>query len=96
MLFHVIAKHNWETCEGHATNPSPMSERTRRVEGNDEIKVLGGWVNHPTHTFFAVVEASDYESLRTFFRPASLKGEVEILPVGDQIANRKDLGLWGS
>ena len=95
MLFHVIAKHNWETCEGNATNPSPMVERNRWVEGNDDIKVVGAWVNHPSHTVFAVVEANDYESLRTFFRPASLKGEIQVLPVGDQVASRKDAGDWG-
>ena len=95
MLFHVIDKHHWEIREDNATIPPPMVERMRWVEGNDEIKAVGAWASHPSHTFFAVVEANDYESLRTFFRPASLKGEIQVLPVGDQVASRKDAGDWG-
>ena len=43
MLFQVIASHSWETCEGNSNDPSPMSERQRWVEGNEEVKVIGAW-----------------------------------------------------
>ena len=96
VLFHVAAKHSWETCGGNDTSPPPIAERTRWVEGNDDVKVLGAWVNHPTHTFFAVIEATEYHAIHNLFRPMGLKGTVDILPIGDSIASRKEQGLWGN
>ena len=96
MLFHIAAKHSWETCGGNDTNPPPIGERTRWVEGNDDVKVLGAWVNHPTHTFFAVIEATEYHAIHNLFRPMGLKGTVDILPIGDSIASRKEQGIWGN
>jgi hypothetical protein len=95
MLFHVTAQHSWETCEGNAKDPSPMAERSRWVEGTDDVKVIGAWSCTPEHTAFAIVEATDATKLHQFFRPQGLRGKVEITPVGDHIANRKANGDWG-
>ena len=95
MLFQVIASLSSETCEGNSENPSPMSERQRWIEGNENVKVIGAWGNHLRHTHFAVVEATDYDAIHELFRPQGLKGTVDILPVGDLISNRKTSGNWG-
>ena len=95
MLFQVIATHSWETCEGNSSNPSPMAERQRWVEGNEEVRVIGAWGNHLRHTHFAVVEANDYDAIHELLRPQGLKGTVEVLPVGDLISTRRASGNWG-
>ena len=104
MLFHVTAKHSWETCrgrmrEGLAHNSQPPSEMSRWVEGNDDVKVLCAWGHQSAQKYYAVVEADEYDSVVQLFNPRTRLmwvGDIDILPIDDMIAKRKDSGDWGS
>ena len=43
MLFHVIAKHDYETCPGVLYGPESdeVNELTKWVEGDENVNVLG-------------------------------------------------------
>lgn len=100
MLFHVMAQHNWETCEGRLEaegNPKAVSraERTRWVEGNDKVKVLGAWGYQTEHTLYALIESDDYLAVQQLFSQLVWRGSVQVRPVRDEIAVRTDAGDWG-
>ena len=100
MLFHVTSKHSWATCRGRQRAEStedifPPSEVYRWIEGNDDVKVLLVGGHQSAHTFFAFVEADDYQSVVTLMRPEMWVGDVDVLPVNDLITIRKETGDWG-
>ena len=78
------------------TSP-PRSERQRWVEGNDKVKVLSAYGYQTQHRYYAIVEADDYADVQALFSAAGhiRAGEVEVLPVNDAIARRKEFGEWG-
>ena len=100
MLFHVMAQHHWETCEGRLEaegNPKAVSraERTRWVEGNDKVKVLGAWGHQSEHTLYALIESDDYMAVQQLFSPLVWRGSVQVRPVRDEIEVRTAAGDWG-
>ncbi len=97
MLFHVIAKHSYETCPGvqHGPESAEVKEMTQWMEGNDDVKIVGVWGYNVSHTVFAVVEANDMQKITAILRPQMARGNVEVLPVTDAIAVRKERGHWG-
>ena len=100
MLFHVTSKHSWETCRGRQRAESsedifPPSEVYRWIDGNDAVKVLLVGGHQSAHTFFAFVEADDYQSVVTLMRPDLWVGDVDVRPVNDLITIRKEAGDWG-
>ena len=100
MLFHVTAKHSWETCRGRQRSESsenifPPSEVNQWIEGNDKVKVLLAGGHQTAHKFFAFVEADDYLAVQEIMRPLIHVGNVDVLPVNDMITIRKNAGDWG-
>ena len=97
MLFHIIAKHSYET--GPAIQSGFDSDATvefqRWIEGNEDVKVLGVWGYQLSHTAYAVLESDDMQSVTTLLRPQMGRGNIEIVPVMDNIAMRKEKGQWG-
>ena len=41
------------------------------------------------------MDADDYADVQAFFSDQMWNGPVEVLPVNDMIAQRKDFGGWG-
>jgi hypothetical protein len=100
MLFHVTAQHSWETCRGRQRAESsegifPPSEVSRWVEGNKDVKVISAGGYQSAHRYYALVEADDYNAVVQLFRPEMWVGDVDVLPLNDMIAIRKDAGDWG-
>ena len=100
MLFHVMAQHNWETCEGRLeaegnTKAVSRAERTRWVEGNEKVKVLGAWGYQTELTLYALIESDDYIAVQQLFSPLVWRGSVQVRPVRDEISVRTDAGDWG-
>ena len=101
MIFHITSQHNYESCEGtqeqRGENVPPRSERQRWVEGNDKVKVLSAYGYQTLLRYYAIVEADDYADVQALFSAAGhiRAGEVEVLPVNDAIARRKEFGEWG-
>ena len=97
MLFHVTAQHSWETCVGRmrAEGATIGTEGDKWVEGNNDVKVIGAGGYQSGHRYYALVEADDYNSVVLLFNELMWRGGVEILPVNDMIARRKDAGDWG-
>ena len=100
MLFHITAKHSWETCRGRQRAESsedifPPSEVNKWIEGNDKVKVLLAGGHQTAHKFFAFVEADDYLAVQELMRPLIHVGDVDVLPVNDMITIRKAAGDWG-
>ncbi len=100
MLFHVTAQHSWESCIGRMMAEGSVGrevgiEGERWVEGNDDVKVIAAGGYQAAHRYYAVVEADDYNSVVLLFNGLMWRGDVEILPVNDMIARRKDAGNWG-
>ena len=101
MIFHVTSQHTWETCEGalafKGEDVPPRSERQRWVEGNDKVKVIGAYGYQTQHRFYAILEANDYADVQALLSAAGhiRNGEVEVLPVNDLVANRKNFEEWG-
>lgn len=98
MLFHVAAKHSYETCPGvqHGIESEELNTFSRWVEGNEDVKVLGVWGYNVSHTTYAVIEADDMQKITTLLRPVMGAGDVEVLPVMDGVLQRKERGFWGS
>ena len=101
MIFHIISQHDYESCEGtkeqRGENVPPRSERQRWVEGNDKVKVISAYGYQTQHRYYAIVEADDYADVQALFSSAGhiRAGEVEVIPVNDAIAKRKEFGEWG-
>ena len=64
-------------------------------EGHEEVTVLGVWGTSLLIKSFAIIEASDFAAVTTQVRGQSLIGIVEVTPVNDNIATRKQRGHWG-
>jgi len=100
MIFHMTSQHDHESCEGtqeqRGEDVPPRSERQRWVEGNDKVKVIGAYGYQTQHRYYAIVEADDYADVQALFSAAGhiRAGEVEVVPVNDQIARRKEFGEW--
>ena len=97
MLFHVVAKHNYENCPGvhHGPESDEVNELTKWIEGDENVNVLGVWAYNVSHTTYAVLEASDMKDVTALMRPQMGKGDIQVLPVMDGIAMRKERGHWG-
>ena len=97
MLFHVTAKHNYETCPAIQSgfDSDKTVEFQRWIEGNEDVKVLGVWGYQLSHTAYAVLESDDMQSVTTLLRPQMGRGNIEIVPVMDNMAMRKEKGQWG-
>ena len=101
MIFHITSQHDYESCEGtqeqRGENVPPRAERQRGVEGKDKVKVLSAYGYQTQHRYYAIVEADDYADVQALFSAAGhiRAGEVEVLPVNDAIARRKEFGEWG-
>ena len=100
MLFHVTAQHSWESCVGRMMAEGIVSqdvgiEGEKWVEGNDDVKVLVAGGYQSAHRYYAVVEADNYASVVLLFNKLMFRGDVDILPMTDMIARRKDAGNWG-
>ena len=91
MLFHVMAQHYWDTCDGARRakgdpDVKPRTESQRWVEGNDKVKVLSATGHQTLHRLFAVVEAGEYADVQGLFTDQKWN---------DMGAQRKDWGEWG-
>ena len=100
MLFHVTAQHSWETCRGRMRDegklsPAEAAQRQNWIEGNENVKVLAVGGYQSSHRYYAFMEAEDYYSVVLLMHSEMWVGEVEILPVNDAVAMRKDSGAWG-
>ena len=100
MIFHVMAQHYWDTCDGakRAKGDPGVALRVdtqRWVEGNDKVKVLSAIGHQTLHRLFAIVDADDYADVQALFTDQMWNGPVEVLPVNDMIAQRKGFGEWG-
>ena len=69
------------------------------MNGHLVAKIIGlrGQINtfsvggkHP-----AVIEATDMQSITSLLRPQMGRGDIQVLPVNDNIAMRKEMGNWG-
>ena len=67
----------------------------RWMEGDENVKVLGVWGYQVSHTVYAVLEATDMQSITSLLRPQMGRGDIQVLPVNDNIAMRKEMGNWG-
>ena len=97
MLFHITAKHSYETCPAiqHGLDSDETVVSQRWMEGDENVKVLGVWGYQLSHTAYAVLESDDMQSVTTLLRPQMGRGNIEIVPVMDNIAMRKEKGQWG-
>ena len=97
MLFHVVAKHNYENCPGvhHGPESDEVNQMSKWFEGNESVKVLGVWPYNVSHTTYAVLESLDMQSVTNLLRPQMSFGDVQVLPVVDGIDMRKARGHWG-
>ena len=101
MIFHVMAQHYWDTCDGAKRakgdpGVAPRVDTQRWVEGNDKVKVLSAIGHQTLHRLFAIVDADDYADVRALFTNQMWNDLVEILPVNDIIAQRKGFRGWGN
>ena len=72
-----------------------VREAQKWLKGNEEVKVLGVWGHQPSHKSFAIIEASDFAAVTALLHGQMLIGKVEVMPVNDNIAKRKQRGHWG-
>ena len=94
MLFHITAKHSYETCPAiqHGLDSDETVVSQRWMEGDENVKVLGVWGYQVSDTVYAVLEATDMQSITSLLRPQMGRGDIQVLPVNDNIAMRKDMG----
>ena len=97
MLFHVTAKHSYETCPAiqHGFDSDEAVVSQRWIEGDENVKVLGVWGYQVSHTAYAVLEATEMQSITALLRPQMGRGDIQVVPVNDNIAMRKERGSWG-
>ena len=61
-----------------------------------ETSNFGGTnLNHAIYRLFAIVEAGEYADVQVPFTDQMWNGPIEVLPVNDMVAQRKDWGEWG-
>ena len=100
MLFHVTAQHSWESCVGRMMAEGSVGrevgvEGERWVEGNGDVKVIVAGGYQASHRYYAVVEADEYAQVVLLFNGLMFRGDVDIIPMTDMIARRKEQGNWG-
>ena len=99
MLFHVMAQHDHQTCEGamraRGESVAPRNETVRWLEGNDKVKVLTALGYISEHRYYAIVDSDSYSDVNLLMQGHVFRGSVEILPCLDMIERRKDQGEWG-
>ena len=62
MLFHITARHDHVTCP---RKKDPSSSPVRKFgKTSGQVKTVGAWIDGPSHTFYAVVEADSAEAIR--------------------------------
>ncbi|GIS95718.1 MAG: hypothetical protein CM1200mP22_29550 [Dehalococcoidia bacterium] len=100
MLFHVMAQHDHQTCEGamraRGESVAPRNETERWLEGNDKVKVLTALGYISEHRYYAIVDSDSYSDVNLLMQGHVFRGSVEILPCLDMIERRKDQGEWGN
>ncbi len=82
MLFHITAKHDHVTC--WRKNPSGSAVR-KFVEESGKVKKVGVWMDGPSHTIYAVVEADSAEAIRDACDGFMDMGPVDVRPVIDRL-----------
>ena len=98
MIFHATLEHDHMTCPGRdgGMGADAVRQAQKWLEGNDDVKVLGAWGHQPSHKSWAILESDDFEAVSLLLRSQILIGKVEVTPVNDNIAMRKNRGHWGS
>ncbi|UCC60543.1 MAG: hypothetical protein JSV02_01575 [Dehalococcoidia bacterium] len=87
MLFHVTHVHTPESCPAH--DPEKARNTFGKVLSSAEevgVKLLGAWVDAPSHTVYLVVETDSVSKLSDLFFPALAIGSADISPVEDALA----------
>jgi hypothetical protein len=82
MLFHVIHSHTAELCP--AGNKELVKNTWGKVFSSAEsvgVKIIGSYVNAPSHTLFFIIDTDSVEKIERFFEPVLKMGETEITPV---------------
>ncbi len=80
MLFHITARHDHVTCSRKDPSRSPVR---KFVETAGQVKIIGGWVDSPSHTLYTVVEADSAEAIREACDGLMDIGPVEVRLVRD-------------
>jgi hypothetical protein len=72
MLFHITAKHDYQTC--------PRKDPAKRDAATalNGVKVVGRWIDPPGHVFYAVIECDSVEAIREACSPLMDLGEVDV------------------
>ena len=96
MIFHVMAQHYWDTCDGAKRakgdpGVAPRVDTQRWVERNDKVKVLSAIGHQTLHRLFAIVDADDYADVQALMTDHMWNGPVEVLPVNDMLLRGKAL-----
>ncbi len=86
MLFHITARHDHVTCGRKNPSGSPVR---KFVEASGKAKMVGVWVDGPSHTVYAVVETDSAEAIREVCDGLMDIGPVEVRPVLDLVARLK-------
>ncbi len=97
MLLYVSAQHTADNCPvtrlNRGENIPPQVEVDKWIEGTDKVKVHGAWGFQTGHRVFAIIEANDYQyDLLEGTDHTGKYGTIEIKPVGDMVAIRKEAG----
>jgi hypothetical protein len=72
MLFHITARHDHVTCPRRDPARSPV----RKFVEASSVKIVGAWVDAPSHTIYALVESDSAEAIRD-----ACEGLMDIGPV---------------
>ncbi len=75
MLFHITAKHDYQTC------PRKNTKKRAAAIALSGVKVLGRWNDPPGHVFYAVIESDSVEAIRDACSPLMDLGEVDVRAV---------------
>jgi len=78
----IIAKHTAELCPGGMVRPD--KEFSAKLEKNmkeSKVKVVGGYLDAPGHTWYFIVETDSNIALNNAVEQLRLTGEVVIVPV---------------
>ena len=96
MLFHVTAEHDHMTCPARegGRDSDKVKQALKWIEGNEDVTVLGVYGHQPSHISWVILEADDFNAVTNLLQGQMLMGKVEVMPVNDQIAQRKARGWW--
>lgn len=81
MLFMVICKHDYSTCQANHAKNHQFYRDTLSNLGNHGVKVHTMYSNRLEHTAFVVCEADSMEQLDAGFEPILTYGNFEVTPV---------------